>query len=514
MNLIFSLKVKLLSDKEINREMQKKNVVIIGSGLGGLSAALRLSSKGHKVTIIEKFNKAGGRLNQLKMDGFTFDVGPSFMSMTYELDELFESCGIKNPVTMQELDPLYTVYFEGNPKPYRIFKDLKKLEKEFEGLEPNLAEKADKYLKRAGEFFHDTEGKVVKSNFDNKLEYVLKLTGVPMKHLPYLFKTMWSEVEKTFESEEVRVIFSLVAFFLGSTPFQTPSVYSLLNYTEMRHNGYWKVKGGMYKLVDELLKLLEERGVEIVYNTEITGVEENNGSVTRMVDSTGKKWEADIFIANADAASFRGRVLGRPKFSDERLDKMHWTLAPFTIYLGVKGQIPNLEHHNYFLGSNFRGYADTIFTSSISPQKPYYYVNVSSKSFPDCAPEGCENIFILCPVPDLRYKKNWDDREELAQNIIDDLSQRVGYDISGNIITKKIMDPVEWEKAFNLYKGSGLGLAHDMDQVGAFRPKNKDEKFDNLYYVGASTTPGTGLPMVVISSKLVMERLEKDYGIL
>lgn len=514
MNLIFSLKVKLLSDKKINREMQKKNVVIIGSGLGGLSAALRLSSKGHKVTIIEKFNKAGGRLNQLKMDGFTFDVGPSFMSMTYELDELFESCGIKNPVTMQELDPLYTVYFEGNPKPYRIFKDLKKLEKEFEGLEPNLAEKADKYLKRAGEFFHDTEGKVVKSNFDNKLEYVLKLTGVPMKHLPYLFKTMWSEVEKTFESEEVRVIFSLVAFFLGSTPFQTPSVYSLLNYTEMRHNGYWKVKGGMYKLVDELLKLLEERGVEIVYNTEITGVEENNGSVTRMVDSTGKKWEADIFIANADAASFRGRVLGRPKFSDERLDKMHWTLAPFTIYLGVKGQIPNLEHHNYFLGSNFRGYADTIFTSSISPQKPYYYVNVSSKSFPDCAPEGCENIFILCPVPDLRYKKNWDDREELAQNIIDDLSQRVGYDISGNIITKKIMDPVEWEKAFNLYKGSGLGLAHDMDQVGAFRPKNKDEKFDNLYYVGASTTPGTGLPMVVISSKLVMERLEKDYGIL
>lgn len=514
MNLIFSLKVKLLSDKEINREMQKKNVVIIGSGLGGLSAALRLSSKGHKVTIIEKFNKAGGRLNQLKMDGFTFDVGPSFMSMTYELDELFESCGIKNPVTMQELDPLYTVYFEGNPKPYRIFKDLKKLEKEFEGLEPNLAEKADKYLKRAGEFFHDTEGKVVKSNFDNKLEYVLKLTGVPMKHLPYLFKTMWSEVEKTFESEEVRVIFSLVAFFLGSTPFQTPSVYSLLNYTEMRHNGYWKVKGGMYKLVDELLKLLEERGVEIVYNTEITGVEENNGSVTKMVDSTGKKWEADIFIANADAASFRGRVLGRPKFSDEKLDKMHWTLAPFTIYLGVKGQIPNLEHHNYFLGSNFRGYADTIFTSSISPQKPYYYVNVSSKSFPDCAPEGCENIFILCPVPDLRYKKNWDDREELAQNIIDDLSQRVGYDISGNIITKKIMDPVEWEKAFNLYKGSGLGLAHDMDQVGAFRPKNKDEKFDNLYYVGASTTPGTGLPMVVISSKLVMERLEKDYGIL
>lgn len=494
--------------------MNKKSVVIIGSGLGGLSAALRLSSKGHKVTILEKHHQAGGRLNQLKMDGFTFDVGPSFMSMTYELDELFESCGIKNPVKMDELDPIYTVYFEGNPKPYRIFKDLKKLEKEFEGVEPNLAAKAEKYINKGGEFFHDTEKPVIKSNFDSVLGYILGLTRVPMKHLPYLFKTMWTEVEKNFESEQVRVIFSLVAFFLGSTPFQTPSVYSLLSYTEMRHNGYWKVHGGMYKLVEELLKLLSERGVEIIYNTEVTAIEESNGAVKSVIDQNGKKWNADIFISNSDAASFRGKILGREKFSEQKLDKMHWTLAPFTIHLGVKGKIENLEHHNYFLGSNFRGYADMIFTSSISPQKPYYYVNASSKSYAECAPEGCENLFILCPVPDLRFKNNWDDREELAQNIIDDLSARVGYDISGNIMVKKIMDPIDWEKAFNLYKGSGLGLAHDMDQVGGFRPKNKDEKLGNLYYVGASTTPGTGLPMVVISSKLVMERLEKDHGIL
>ena len=183
--------------------MNKKNVVVIGSGLGGLSAALRLSSKGHKVTILEKHHQAGGRLNQLKMDGFTFDVGPSFMSMTYELDELFESCGIKNPVKMDELDPLYTVYFEGNPKPFRIFKDLKKLEKEFEGIEPDLAAKAEKYINKGGEFFHDTEKPVIKSNFDSVLGYLLGLTRVPMKHLPYLFKTMWTEVEKTFTSEEV-----------------------------------------------------------------------------------------------------------------------------------------------------------------------------------------------------------------------------------------------------------------------------------------------------------------------
>jgi phytoene desaturase len=495
-------------------KVNNKSVIIIGSGLGGLSVALRLSTQGYKVTILEKHSKPGGRLNQLKLDGFTFDVGPSFMSMSYELDELFSSCGIENPIELEELDPLYQVYFEGKDRSYSIWKDLQKLEEEFKDLEPNLAVKVEKYLKRAGEFFHDTEDKVVKSNYNGLADYLFKLTKVPLKHLPYLFRKMWGEVEKNFESEEIRVIFSLVAFFLGSTPFQTPAIYSLLNYTEMKHNGYWKVKGGMYRLVEELIKILDGNGVEIVYNTEVVGVGNSNGRLNSLTDNHGKIWTADFFISNSDAASFRGQILRREKFTEKKLDKMDWTLAPFTMYLGVKGKIDKLMHHNYFLGSNFRGYADKIFTSSISPQKPYYYVNVLSKSVPESAPEGCENLFILCPVPDRRFKPDWNDKDELAQNIIDDLSKRTGFDINANTLVKQIYTPVDWEKMFNLYRGSGLGLAHGIMQVGAFRPKNKDEIFNNLYYVGASTTPGTGLPMVIISSKLVTERIAEDYGII
>lgn len=488
-----------------------KKAIIIGSGLGGLSTALRLSAKGYKVTILEKHSTAGGRLNKLEVDGFKFDLGPSFMSMTYELDELFKSTNEKNPIHLEELDPIYQVFFEGQENPRKIYKDLDLLQKEFADIEPNLAEKVDKYLNRAGEFFHDTEDKVVKTNFNNKLEYILKLSRVPKKHIPYLFRTMWSEVDKIFTSQEIKVIFSLVAFFLGSTPFQTPAIYSLLNYTEMRHNGYWRVKGGMYKIVEELLKILERKGVDIVYNTEVVSLGNNNGKVYELVDQNGKRWNADIFISNSDAAAFRGQILGRKKFTEEKLDKMHWTLAPFTIYLGVKGKVDKLMHHNYFLGKNFKGYADEIFTSTISPQKPYYYVNVLSKSEDSVAPEGCENIYILCPVPDLRFKKDWSDKSELAENIISDLSTRTGFDINKNLMAKKIFAPDDWANAFNLYKGSGLGLAHDMNQVGAFRPKNKDEHFSNLYYVGASTTPGTGLPMVIISSKLVTERIENEH---
>jgi phytoene desaturase len=147
----------------------------------------------------------------------------------------------------------------------------------------------------------------------------------------------------------------------------------------------------------------------------------------------------------------------------------------------------------------------------VAPKKPYYYVNVASKSNPECAPEGCENLFILCPVPDRRVKPNWDDADTLVDEIIEDLGNRVKFDIKNNILTKVVYTPIEWESMFNLYRGSGLGLAHGLNQIGAFRPSNKDEELDNLYYVGASTTPGTGLPIVVIGSKLILERIENEY---
>jgi phytoene desaturase len=493
-------------------KLYNKKVIIIGTGLGGLATGLRLARKGFEVKFIEKNSMPGGRLNQLNKDGFTFDIGPSFMSMSYEFEELFKSCGLDNPVKLVELEPLYQVFFENNNKPYRIWKNLQLLEKEFADIEPQMAAKVEKYLKKAGEFFHDTEDKVIKSNFKNKADYLLKLTRVPLKHLPYLFKNMWSEVDKTFTSEEAKVIFSLVAFFLGATPFQTPALYSLLNYTEMKHNGYWGVEGGMYNIVTEIMKLLNNEQVEFYFNTEIKDYKFNGTKIRSFIDDKGIEHTADIFISNADAASFRGQILQREKYSSEKLDKMEWTLAPFTVYLGVKGKIDSLAHHNYFLGNNFKGYSDQIFTSSISPQKPYYYVNVSSKTNPRCAPDGCENVFILCPVPDLRFKPDWSDKEQLADTLISDLSKRTGFNFAPNLLVKEIYSPVDWQNKFNLYKGSGLGLAHGIMQVGAFRPSNKDEKFNNLYYVGASTIPGTGLPMVVISSKLVMNKIEEDYG--
>ncbi|HRR93617.1 MAG TPA: phytoene desaturase, partial [Bacteroidales bacterium] len=247
----------------------------------------------------------------------------------------------------------------------------------------------------------------------------------------------------------------------------------------------------------------------ITYNTEITGVEGSGKRLKSLIDSSGKRHEADIFAVNADAAVFRGSVLKRPAFSTQKLDKMNWTMGPLTIYIGLDCKIPHVHHHNYYLGDNFREYADKVFKNPDTLQKPYYYVNVLSRHNPECAPEGGESIFVVCPVPDLRFKADWSDRDEIVHSIIDDFSGRTGMDLRPHIASLTVYTPEDWGRQFNLHRGSGLGLAHDMLQIGAFRPKNYDEEFDNLFYTGASTIPGTGLPMVLISSQLAFERIEK-----
>jgi phytoene desaturase len=486
-----------------------RKVLIAGSGLAGLTAALRLSRRGYQVELVEKNSQAGGRLNQLKKDGYTFDVGPSFFSMSYEFDEFIDDAGINMPFEFVELDPLYTVNFLSTGKTYTMYKDLSRLAEEFKDVEPDLERKIKKYLDAGKMLFDGTVDLVVRKNYNSLMHYFMTLIKAPPKLMPVLFRNFWQQVSKYFTSEEVRQILSLVAFFVGRTPFDTPAIYSMLSYTEFIHNGYFNVKGGMYKIVEGLCSELKKQNIPVHYNTEIAGYESSGNRLKYLIDSNGKRWEADIFLINADAAWFRGKIFKRSAYSEKKLYNMKWTMGTLTFYLGITEKISNIHHHNYYLGSNFRNYANKIFTNPGSFEKPYYYVNVLTHSNFDCAPEGCESLFFVCPVPDLRFKTNWNDRDEIVNSIISDFSKRVGMDIKQKIAAQTIYTPVEWVEQFNLYKGSALGLAHDMNQIGGFRPKNFDEQFKNVFYAGASTIPGTGLPMVVISSKLAIERIEK-----
>lgn len=485
-----------------------KQVLIVGTGLGGLSTGLRLTSRGYTVTFVEKNNKPGGRLNQLQKDGFTFDVGPSFFSMPYEFEELVNDCGIPMPFEFVEIDPLYTVNFRGSDKRYYLYKDIDKLSQQFEDVEPDFKQKFTAYLHKCESIYNDTVAIAIKQNFDSIPAYVAALASVNPRHLPVLLKTFWAQTGSYFKSKEAHQIVSLISFFLGRTPFDTNAVYTLLSHIEFKHTGYYNVKGGMYSIVESLVKELTKRNATFHYNTEIVDYVSNNNTLTALIDQNGNSWPADVFVINSDAAYFRGNVFKRKKFSENRLQKMSWTMGYLTFYVGLKTKLPQVEHHNYFLGTNYEEYAKEVMKNPGTLQKPYYYVNVVSKHNPTCAPAGCEALFFVCPVPNLLYKTDWSDTQTLVSGIIDDFSQRIKQDIAKDIVFQMAYTPEDWQNRYNLYKGAGLGLSHDMLQIGALRPKNYDEKFKNTFYVGASTIPGAGLPMAVISSKLVTERIE------
>ena len=454
-----------------------KSVLVVGAGIGGLATALRLAKKGYKVEIIEKNIQAGGRLNQLKKDGFTFDTGPSFFSMSYEFTDFAKDCNIQLPFKYFALDPLYTVNFSKNPKTYHLYKDIHKLAEQFKDVEPDFERKMLKYLDKSKRLFHDTVDTVIKSNYNSVLSYLITLMKVNPVHLPVLFRSFWQQVSKYFSSEDAKQILSLVAFFVGRTPFDTSAVYSLLSYTEFMHDGYYNVEGGLYKIVEGIVEELKKENVTITYNTEIVDYIANNDKLEYLIDRNNKKWTADIVVINSDAAVFRGRVFKRPEFSDEKLDKKEWTMGTLTIYLGIKCKLPQVHHHNYYLGDNFKEYAKKVFRNTGTIQKPYYYVNVVSKNNPDCAPKDSESLFFVCPVPDLRYKPNWDDRDTIVDSIIADFSAKINQDIRPEIVSKTVYTPIDWQNQFNLHRGSGLGLSHDLLQIGGFRPKNFDEVF-------------------------------------
>ena len=263
----------------------------------------------------------------------------------------------------------------------------------------------------------------------------------------------------------------------------------------------------MYTIVTSLVNELQKLGATFNYQTEIVDYTESDGKLASLTDQHGKSWQADVFVINSDAAFFRGTVFKRKKYTSKNLSKMSWTMGYLTFYVGIKTQLQQIEHHNYFLGNNYERYAKDVMRNPGTLEKPYYYVNVVSKHNPNCAPAGCEALFFVCPVPNLLFKQDWSDKDEIVKSIIADFSERINQDISKDIVFQMVYTPEEWQNKFNLFKGAGLGLSHDMLQIGAFRPKNYDEKYSNTFYVGASTIPGAGLPMAVISSKLVTERI-------
>lgn len=487
-----------------------KKIIVIGSGFAGLSAAASLAQKGYDVTILEKNSVAGGRCRKFEVDGYMFDMGPSWYWMPDVFEQYFARFGkkVSDYYELIRLDPAYKIVF-GKDHEMPIPADMNELKALFERYEKGSAAKLEQFLKEAKYKYEVGMNEFVYKPSHSITEFidwrvVKSLFGLQM------LTSMSKYVEKLFKNKYLRELLKFPVLFLGATPEDTPAMYSLMNYADLAL-GTWYPKGGMHKIVEGMVKLAEEMGVKILLNQNVTQILTLKGQAKKVITETDE-FEADIVVAGADYNHVEQQLLPleartyTPKYWDKR------TMAPSSLlfYIGVNKKLNNLLHHNLFFDEDFQQHAQDIYKTPKWTEKPLFYACLTSKSDDTVAPEGHENLFLLIPIaPDLTDTPEI--REHYYHLIMDRLEKLTGQDIRNSVVYKRSFAHSDFKADYNAFKGNAYGLANTLSQTAFLKPKLRSKKVNNLYYAGQLTTPGPGVPPSIISGVVVAEEIYKHF---
>lgn len=489
--------------------MQKKQIIVIGGGIGGLAAAALLAKDGHSVTLIEKNKLMGGRANLLKAKGFQFDMGPSWYMMPDVFEKFFGEFGKKpgDYLDLKVLDPQYRVIFPDKTQ-VDMKPDLKQNRAAFEKLEKGAGKQLDRYLAEAKLKYELSIRTVLYKNVDSIFDFFsfdLLKNGQMLRP----FDTMQKYVSEFFKTEKLQQLIQFTLVFLGGAPHNLPALYSLISYVDFTMHTFYPM-GGFYEVVKALMKLGKEQGVIYMVETPALEIITKDGAVTGVRTKNGIL-KCDAVVGNADMAHLETLL------DDQALrmyDESFWkkrTFAPsaFLMYLGVKGKIKELEHHNIFFGKNWIQHFREIFEKPSWPVEPSVYLNMPSKTDPSVAPAGHETIMVLVPVAcGLSESKLW--KEQYGEYILQYLEEKLDIKLRDKIVYKSIFSVTDFASLYNSFAGNALGgVAHTLMQTGPFRPPNNHRKLSNLFFSGAGTVPGIGVPSAVVSAHLVRDRLRE-----
>lgn len=491
--------------------MQKKKAIVIGAGFGGLATATDLASMGFEVTLLEKNEMAGGRARVFKEKGFTFDMGPSWYMMLEYFERFFAKHGHKSTDFYQTLllDPSYRITYEDGVK-VEISAELEKNIALFESIEKGAGDKLREYLKEAERKYHLSTDLVLQKSVNNffdffSFELLRKASGLNV------FQNLDSYVRQFFKDEKLIQIIEYITLFLGSSPKQLPAVYSLMNYADFVGRVWYPV-GGMGSVVEAFVKIAKERGVNFVFNADVTKIEVENG-IAKGVYVGETFHEASVVVSNADYP-FTETVLLDKKwrtYDTSYWDKKKISPSAFILYLGLNKKLKNALHHNYFFRENWTKHFKSVFEEPAWEDKPSYYLCVPSVTDATVAPPDCENLFFLVPAaPGLADSQEF--RQEYRNKMIKEIESLVGESIADNIIYERIYSQSDFERDYHAHKGTALGMALNLMQTGFFRPHNKSKKVENLFYAGQYTHPGCGMAPCIISGENVARDINKKYG--
>lgn len=488
--------------------MSNKNAVIIGGGFGGLATACLLGKNGYKVTVLEKNEQMGGRAGVLKTKGFAFDMGPSWYLMPDVFEHFFKLMDedVSKHLKLQRLSPSYRVFFKDvREKHVDFYGDIKKDGKTFESFEPGSEAVLREYLKKSEHVYNTAIDKFLYKNYDGIKDFISPSLAKEANKLS-LFSNMDKYVSRYFESPELQKIMQYPLVFLGSSPYNAPAIYNLMSHVDF-NQGVFYPKGGFTSVVKAIENIATKHGVKLITNANVDKIITKNKKAIG-VQFGNKKLLADIVISNADPYFTETKLL-QPSERDH--SEKYWnsrTLAPSALlmYLGVKGKIPELQHHNLIFSKNWQENFKQIFDNPMLPDDPSLYISNPSKTDSTVAPKNHENLFVLVPIAS-GLEITQKELKDYAKKIISTIESVTGADINDRLVFKKLFSVDDFEKRYNSFKGTGLGLAHTLKQTAVFRPKNNSKKVDNLYFVGANTHPGIGVPITLISAELLAKRL-------
>ncbi len=489
----------------------KGRVIIIGAGVGGLASAALLAKDGFDVTVIEKNEQPGGRASLLEKDGFAFDMGPSWYLMPDVYERFFQAMGAttNDYLKLTHLSPHYRI-FHADGSHVDITGDLEADKATFERLEPGSAAQFDRYLAESKIKYDLSVESILYRNITSPLDFLDKDIRDKGRQLR-VFESMQHYVARFFHTEKMQQIIQYTLVFLGGIPRNTPALYSLMAHVDF-NLGVWYPDGGMYSVVRALVALGEKHGVRYLYNQPVTNIEVQNGRV-QTVHTTHGSYSADYVISNADYQHTETLLSDRSK---RQYTERYWrrrTLAPsaFILYLGVKGKLPELAHHNILFSPNWNQHFAELSNRPAWPHTPSLYICNPNKTDAHVAPPGYENLFVLAPIA-AGLPEDEASRQRYADEMIDYIERSLHLSFRDRITVQEIFSVMDFTTRYNSIRGTALGLAHTIFQTTLFRPPNKSRRLPNLFFVGGNTNPGIGVPMCLISAHLVRDRLCKEIA--
>lgn len=479
-------------------------IIVIGSGFGGLAAAIRLQAQGHAVTIVEKRDKPGGRAYVYEQDGFKFDGGPTIITAPWLIDELFEIGGKKTAdyVNLVKIDPFYNIRFPDGTV-FNYNDDRENLYEQIRKFDTGAVEDYRRFAEDLGEIYRVGFELIDKpfTKWTDMLRVIPDMIRLRSDRSVYQFASRY------FKDERLRQAFSFHPLLIGGNPFKSTSIYAMIHRLEQEF-GVWFAMGGTGALVGALSDLFLDLGGEIYLEAEVGEIFINRaGNAGGIRLKSGEFMRADAVVSNADVAwTYLNLVKGdfRRKYTDEKIKKMDYSMSLFVIYFGTNRKYENMAHHEIIMGKRYEGLLSDIFMDKKLAEDFSLYLHRPTATDQSFAPEGCDSWYVLSPVPHLEGETDWTTQSQIYRDsIINFLEENYMPDLSKHIVSEHRIDPLHFQNDLNSYLGSAFSVEPTLMQSAFFRPHNLSEDIPNLYFVGAGTHPGAGMPGVLSSGKIV-----------